>query len=65
MKKNRWKRTVPKRSEENKVPGLYRASISSGRSIFSYGDSAQDAARRASMGLRDREHILSIGRERE
>ena len=60
--RNPWVRVVPKTLHHESIPGEYVAKTSSGRKIYSYGNDATEAFNNSVIGLKDREFILSIGR---
>lgn len=62
--RNKWKRVeTKKRLLPNDSPGVYRCRTSTGRNIYCYSRDVSGAIRASVTGLKDREHILSIGRE--
>jgi hypothetical protein len=60
--RNLWNRVVPRKISPDTIPGEYVAKTSLGRKIYCYGNDSTEAFNNSAIGLKDREYILSIGR---
>lgn len=63
MNKNPWVKTVPYKISSKDVPGVYSATTESGRKIYSYSISPEDAYNSIINSISHSDKLLSIGRE--